>query len=302
MGILHKTIVSTLPLIPRPIMRKLSQRYIAGETLEEALVRLEGLHKEGFGGILDILGEDIEDESEARAVQQQYKAGASALQQRGLNCYVSIKPTHFGLRQSVDLAYELYDDLLKHCASLGQTARVEMEDHGTTDATLELFARLRAKHDNVGIVLQSRLFRNSKDIANLPKKRINVRMVKGIYLEPANIAHTAPEPIRAAYIEQCKALWAAGHFVAIASHDDGMATDLLQHIAKSGVGKDQYEFEVLLGVQEPLWQSWLSQGHPVRVYVPYGPDWRAYSQRRLRKNPQMLKHVTMGVLRSLVGK
>ncbi|HPF12996.1 MAG: proline dehydrogenase family protein [Planctomycetes bacterium] len=302
MGILHKIVVSTLPLIPRPIMRQLSSRYIAGETLEEALGRLQTLHDQGFGGVLDILGEDVEDEREARSVLEQYKLGAVALKERGFDCYVSVKPTHFGLRQSPELAFSLYDELLGHCASLGQTARVEMEDHGTTDATLNLFARLRAKHDNVGIVLQSRLFRTPRDIQRLPEAKINVRMVKGIYLEPESIAHTDAGPIRQAYIEQCKTLWAGGHYVAIASHDGGMAEELLSHIAAHGIGTDQYCFEVLLGVQEPLWQSWLSAGHPVRVYVPYGPDWRAYSQRRLRKNPQMLGHVTKGVLRSLVGK
>ena len=286
-----------LPLIPRPIMRKLSNRYIAGETLESALKRLEGLRARGFAGVLDILGEDIEGEAEARAALAQYKQAAQALADRQLDCYVSVKPTHFGLRQSPDLAFELYDDLLTLCGQLGQKARVEMEDHTTTQATLELFARLRAKHDNVGIVLQSRLFRTPQDIESLPSGPVDVRMVKGIYLEPSEIAHTTAEPIRAAYIEQCKALWSRGHFVAIASHDELLADALITHAREEGIGQDLMEFEVLMGVCQPLWDRWQQAGHKVRVYVPYGPDWRAYSQRRLRKNPEIFQHVLRGMFR-----
>ena len=192
MAILHRLTVSVLPLIPRFIMRKLSSRYIAGETLDDALGRLSKLHKQGFSGVLDILGEDVRDEAEARAVLEQYKHAASELAKLDQDCYVSIKPTHFGLRQSAELAFELYDNLLTHCAGLNQKSRVEMEDHGTTQATLDLFARLRAKHDNVGIVLQSRLFRTSQDIENLPDAVIDVRMVKGIYLEPEEVAPYHP--------------------------------------------------------------------------------------------------------------
>lgn len=297
MGILHRISVATLPLIPRPIMRKLSSRYIAGETLESAIERLEQLRAAGYAGVLDILGEDIESEAEAREALAQYKRGAQALADRQLDCYVSVKPTHFGLRQSVDLAFELYDDLLTHCARLGQKSRVEMEDHTTTQRTLELFARLRAQHDNVGIVLQSRLFRTDQDIRDLPRGPVDVRMVKGIYLEPESMAHTEADPIRDAYIAQCHQLWSQGHFIAIASHDDLLAERLMEHVRQNNIPQDRYEFEVLMGVREPLWQDWLSQGHKVRVYVPYGPDWRAYSQRRLRKNPEMFQHVLRGMFR-----
>ena len=297
MGLLHRISVAMLPLIPRPIMRKLSNRYIAGETLESAIQRLETLRSRGFEGVLDILGEDIENEAEARDVLVQYKRAAQALADHGLDCYVSVKPTHFGLRQSSELAFELYDDLLTLCKQLGQKSRVEMEDHTTTQATLELFARLRAKHDNIGIVLQSRLFRTPEDIRALPKVPLDVRMVKGIYLEPAEIAHTTADPIREAYIEQCKMLWAEGHFIAIASHDAGMADTLIDCAKSAGVPQEQYEFEVLMGVQQPLWDRWRQAGHKVRVYVPYGPDWRAYSQRRLRKNPEIFEHVLKGMFR-----
>ena len=301
MGIFHQLAVATLPLIPRPVMRKLAGRYIAGETLEEALTCLQKLQDQGFSGILDLLGEDVQGEAEARTVLAEYKEGATQIANRGFDAYVSVKPTHFCLQKDADLAFELYDDLLTHCAALGQRMRVEMEDHPTTDDTLALFAKLRAKHPNAGLVMQARLFRNPADIAALPTPepggRMDIRMVKGIYLEPAEIAHTKPGPIRDAFIEQCKTLWKGGHFVAIATHDQGMAQTLLEHIEKENISRELYEFEVLLGVREIIWQGWLKKGLPVRVYVPYGPEWRAYSTRRLRKNPEMLKAVTLGMFR-----
>lgn len=301
MGLFHQLIVSSLPLVPRPIMRRLSARYIAGETLPEALEVLEGCGKQGYDGVLDILGEDIEGEAEARVALSDYKEAASALassafHQSGRDAYVSIKPTHFGLRFSKELALELYTDLLQHCGSLGQFARVEMEDHTTTDDTLELFHALRAKHDNVGIVLQSRLHRTPSDIEALPEN-CDVRMVKGIYLEPDSIAHTEYTPIRDAFLECCSSLFERGHSVAFATHDGDMAARLLRNAHDGGVDRSRYCFEVLLGVREELWSRWRDAGNQVRIYVPYGPEWRSYSQRRLRKNPEVLKHVMRNTFR-----
>ncbi|MDA1266007.1 MAG: proline dehydrogenase family protein [Planctomycetota bacterium] len=297
MGLLHTVVVSTLPLIPRPIMRRLSARYIAGETLEEALTVLRANQAAGFAGVLDILGEDVADEQAARAAQGQYKAAATAQGQAGVDSYVSIKPTHFGLRLSKRLAHELYDDLLTHCASLGQFARIEMEDASTTDDTLALFKSLRAKHDNVGIVLQSRLKRTLHDIEELSEVPCDVRMVKGIYLEPARIAHTEANQIRDAFVACSVALFQRGHRICFATHDGDLAGRLLREALDKGVDRGRYEFEVLLGVREELWKRWLDAGNKVRVYVPYGPEWRSYSQRRLRKNPEVLSHLMRNLLR-----
>lgn len=296
MGLLHRLVVSSLPLVPRPLMRRLSARYIAGETLEEALEVLRASAREGYDGVLDVLGEDVADEAAARDALAQYRAAATAVGQEGLDAYVSVKPTHFGLRLSTELARELYTDLLNHCATLGQFARVEMEDASTTDDTLELFHALRAAHDNVGIVLQSRLHRTPRDIEEL-QEACDVRMVKGIYLEPASIAHTEPQPIRDAFVECCRELFQRGHTVAFATHDADMAARLLRDAHDGGVNRSRYVFEVLLGVREELWARWRKAGNRVRVYVPYGPEWRSYSQRRLRHNPEVFRHVVRNTLR-----
>ena len=173
-----------------------------------------------------------------------------------------------------------------------------MEDHTTTDATLRVFERLRNEFDAVGCVLQSRLFRTANDIASLRAGPLDVRLVKGIYLEPSEVAHTEAEPIREAFLAHSEQLLERGARVAFATHDAPMAKEVAQLVRKHGLSSDQYEFQVLLGVQRPLWKQLQAQGHSVRVYVPFGPDWRAYSMRRLKKNPQIVKHVFRNMFRA----
>jgi proline dehydrogenase len=297
MGVASKLVLATLPFVPTPIMRRMSARYIAGETLGEALRRLRELAQRGFPGILDILGEDVRDAAHGRLAQAAYLEGVEALQREKLDAYASVKPTHFGLRLSEDLAHELYTGLLQRCREYGQFARIEMEDHTTTDAILRLFRRLvEDGFDNVGIVLQSRLLRTPADIEGLPAVPVDVRLVKGIYLEPASIAHVEAEAIRDAYVQAAMSLLAGGHRVALATHDEGMATTVLAEAARLGFAREKYEFEVLMGVQEGLWNRWRAAGERVRVYVPYGAEWRAYSTRRLKKNPQILGYVLRSFL------
>jgi proline dehydrogenase len=297
MSALNNLVLATLPYIPRPIMRRLASRYIAGETLDEALAKLTDLARRGHPGILDILGEGITSESEARNVLAEYKQAATRLAAASLDAYVSVKPTHLALTQSEPLCLELYTDLAEHCRSAKLFLRVEMEDHPTTDATLRVFESLRTRFDNVGIVLQSRLFRTLDDIERLAPGPLDVRMVKGIYLEPPAIAHTEPEPIRAAYVECTKKLLQRGAKLSLATHDEELGDRCLALMREFHRRTDSYEFQVLLGVREELWEKWKRAGHRVRVYVPFGPEWRAYSQRRLRKNPQILRHVMRDALR-----
>lgn len=296
MGLLHRAVVATLPLVPGPVMRRLSARYIAGETLAQAMDTTRAFAAQGYRGVLDVLGEDVADETEARGALAEYIASAKAIADAEVDSYVSVKPTHFGLRLSEELCFELYAELATQCAALGQKLRVEMEDHTTTDATLKLFRDLRERFQNVGIVIQSRLFRTADDIAALPANS-DVRLVKGIYLEPSSMAHTEADAIRDAFLKDVERLFAGGHFVALATHDSGLADRSIAIAQAQEIGNDRYEFEVLMGVQETLWQAWRDRGCRVRVYVPFGPGWRAYSQRRLRKNPQVLGHV----MRNLLG-
>jgi proline dehydrogenase len=296
MSVFDRAALALVPALPTWLMRRLAARYIAGETLPEAIATLEKLRTRGFSGIIDVLGEDVLDEAAARAVVAKYRESASAVATRKLDCYVSVKPTHLGLRTSEELCFQLYDELAVHCRALALELRVEMEDHSTTDATLRAFERLRARHPHVGIVLQSRLLRTPRDIAALAAGPLAVRLVKGIYLEPAAIAHTEPEPIRAAYVECARLLLERGARLSFATHDEDLAARLIELCRSRGVGRERYEFQVLLGVRESLWEAWRAAGERVRVYVPFGPEWRAYSTRRLRKNPQIFRHVLRDLL------
>jgi proline dehydrogenase len=297
MGMITRAVLATLPHVPRPLMRRLASRYIAGEALADALERLDGLHRRGYCGILDVLGEGITGETEARKVAADYAEAATALSGRAQDVYVSVKPTHLGLSTSEERCHELYARLAGLCGRLGLFLRVEMEDAHTTDGTLRVFERLRKEHANVGIVLQSRLFRTPDDIARLAPGPLDVRMVKGIYLEPASIAHTEPAPIREAYVRCVELLLRRGARVRFATHDDALAERCIalhrQHVG----GRVPIELQVLLGVREELWERWKAAGHSVRVYVPYGPDWRAYSLRRMQRNPEIVGHVIRNTFR-----
>jgi proline dehydrogenase len=296
MSLVTRGVLAALPHVPEPLLRRLASRYIAGETLLEALDAVARLAERGHPGILDVLGEDVTSEEEARAVVRDYSEAAWALARRKLDAYVSVKPTHVGLRISERLALRLYSELAAQCAKLGLRLRVEMEDHTTTDATLAVFEELRREHANVGIVLQSRLLRTPSDIARFAPGPLWVRMVKGIYLEPAAIAHTEPEPIRQAYVECSRLLLERNAELSFATHDGVLAESLIELAAAKGLAPSDYEFQVLLGVREELWERWKARSQRVRVYVPFGPEWRPYSLRRMRKNPQILWHVARRTL------
>jgi proline dehydrogenase len=271
MSLLNRSVLAAMRFTPTPIVRRLALRYIAGETLEQALAVLERVGARGHPGIIDLLGESVHDEAGARAALAGYEDAARAVERRGIDAYVSVKPTHFGLELDQDLCAELY-------------------------ATLRVYEGLRERFDDVGVVLQARLFRTPDDIARLAGRfgaGLDVRLVKGIYLEPARIAHTAHAAIRDAYVACAGQLFEAGARVALATHDEPMAGRCLA-AAPAGA---RYEMEVLLGVCEDLWERWSAAGHRVRVYVPYGADWKAYSMRRFRENPEILGHVLRDLVR-----
>jgi proline dehydrogenase len=296
MGLFERAVLATLPYVPTPVMRRLASRYIAGERLEDALARIAGLQAAGHPSIIDVLGEDVRDEAHCRQVVDAYKRCAEAVADKRYDCYVSVKPTHVGLKLSEDLCFALYAELADHCRARGLFLRVEMEDAPTTDGTLRVFERLRKQFRNVGIVLQSRLFRTPDDIRALAPGPLHVRMVKGIYLEPAAIAHTQPQPIRDAYVACTKLLLERGACLSFATHDEQLADAVIPLVERSGLPREGFEFQVLLGVREALWSAWKARGQRVRVYVPFGPEWKPYSLRRMRKNPQILKHVIKATL------
>ena len=278
MSLFDQAIARALPAVPKPVVQLFSRRYIAGSTLTDAVRVVHRLNGEGKLATVDVLGEEITHENEARAIARAYLDVLGAVERDRLDANVSVKLTALGL----DLDYELCKENLLSVVSQGKFVRIDMEDSSTTDETLRLYRELReGGHDNVGVVLQAYLRRTPDDIASLADLRPNVRICKGIYVEPASLAFTDYEAVRANYVKSLHALAATAAHVAIATHDEWLIEQALRRLPPS------YEFQMLLGVREERASELVRDGHAVRVYVPFGEHWYQYSLRRLQENPAM---------------
>ena len=280
-------------------MRRLSDRYIAGAELADAVDVVRTLNEAGKKATLDVLGEEVSRAEEAQAIRAEYERAMAAIEDESLDANVSVKLTGLGLKVDPELCAENVRVLVRAAAN-GRFVRIDMEDSSTTTATLDLYRRLRADgHDNVGIVLQAMLKRTLDDVRELAGLQPNVRVCKGIYVEPGEIAYLGDEAIRFNFGEAIAALWEAGAKVAVATHDDVLVEKALDLIREHGLGPERYEFQLLLGVREELADELVRGGHTVRIYVPYGQKWYEYSLRRLQENPKMARYVTKDLLRRL---
>jgi proline dehydrogenase len=282
-GIFDEAIARVLPAVPRPVVQLFSQRYIAGSTLQDAVEVVHRLNDEGKLATIDVLGEEIHSDEQARAIAGAYRDVFDAIERDALGSNVSIKLTALGLNLSYDRCKENVESILAG----GKFVRIDMEDSSTTDETLRLYRELREDgHENVGVVLQARLRRTLDDIYALADLRPNVRLCKGIYLEPASIAYTDYEAVRASFVKALRALATVdGSHVAIATHDEWLLEQALAQLAPDN--QFSYEFQMLLGVREERASELVRDGHRVRIYVPFGQQWYEYSLRRLQENPAM---------------
>ena len=293
MTLLDSAIVRLLPAVPKPVVQRFSARYIAGATLAEAVGVVRDLNAGGKMATVDVLGEEITREEETRAIAQAYRDVLAAIGEESLDSNVSIKPTALGL----GLSYDLCRENLLGILSAGNFVRMDMEDATTTDDTLRLYRELReGGHDNVGVVLQARLKRTLDDIAALADLRPNVRICKGIYLEPGAIAFTDFEAIRVNFLRCLDALFDGGSYVGIATHDEWLIGASLARVSQRGLGREEYELQMLLGVREERRDELVAEGHRLRVYVPYGEQWYEYSVRRLQENPAIAGYVARDLL------
>jgi proline dehydrogenase len=288
-SLFDQAIARALPAVPKPVVQLFSQRYIAGSTLTDAVRVVQRLNRDGKLATIDVLGEEITHETEARAIARAYLDVFAAIERDRLEANVSVKLTALGL----DLDYELCKENLLSVVSQGKFVRIDMEDSSTTDETLRLYRELREDgHDNVGVVLQAYLRRTLDDIGGLADLRPNVRICKGIYVEPPSLAFADYEAVRANYVEALHALAASASHVAIATHDEWIIEQALRDLPPS------YEFQMLLGVREERASELVREGHTMRVYVPFGEHWYQYSLRRLQENPAMAGTIA----RSTVGR
>ena len=296
MGIASWLIVKGLPLVPKAIVRRVANRYVAGERLEDALAMVEKLATEGAMATLDLLGEEVSERSRAIASADEYVRMLDAIAARGLPSNVSIKLTSIGLKIDPEFCQENVLRIVAAAARHGNFVRIDMEDHTTTDGTLAIYREVFAHHQNVGVVFQAYMRRTLADIAALPKSGANVRLCKGIYIEPRKVAWKGYDTVRLNYLEALEKLLAAGVYVGIATHDEHLACGAVALIDRLGIARDRYEFQMLLGVDPELRKILLADGHRLRVYVPYGRDWYPYSTRRLRENPEVATHILKGML------
>jgi len=274
--LLDKAIARLLPVVPKPVVRVFASRYIAGAALADAVRVVRSLNAAGMMATIDVLGEEITNEQAARTIAHSYLDVFAAIEREELDANVSIKPTALGLKLSYDLCKENVGEVL----SQGRFVRIDMEDATTTDDTLRLYRELRGDgHENVGVVLQAYLRRTLDDVRALADLKPNVRLCKGIYVEPPSIAYSDPESVRTSYVQCLDALLATGAYVAAATHDEKLITAALDRRVP--------EFQMLLGVREERARELVAAGHPLRVYVPYGEQWYGYSVRRLQENPAM---------------
>ena len=292
MGLVDSAIVRLLPAVPRPVVRRISARYIAGEELDDALRVVRRLNDDGKLATIDVLGEEIAEPDEARAIAAAYRETFEAIERGRLDSNVSVKPTALGLKLGYDLFRSNLLDVVRHAAERGNFVRIDMEDSSTTDDTLRLYRELRAEgFDNVGVVLQARLKRTLADLRELADLRPNVRLCKGIYLEPAEIAYRDFDSIRASFVQALEELLELGCYVGIATHDEWLVEQGQRLVAARALGREQYEFQMLLGVRPGLGDQLVRRGHRLRIYTPFGRHWYAYSLRRLQENPKIAGYI-----------
>ena len=300
MALLDRAIVRVLPTVPKPLVKRLSRRYIAGSELADACDVVRRLNAAGASATLDVLGEESASREDAEALLEAYEQVLEVIEREALDANVSVKPTGFGLKLDLDLCRENLERLVRAAAERGNFVRIDMEDSSTTSETLDLYRDLRAAGlDNVGVVLQSVLRRTLDDVAALADLRPNVRVCKGIYVEPADLAYQGYDTVRFNFVEAIGALLDAGAYVAVATHDDWVIAEALRLLDEREVPGDRYEFQMLLGVREELGSELVREGHRLRIYVPYGRQWYEYSLRRLQENPKIAGYVALDTLRRL---
>jgi proline dehydrogenase len=302
MGIVDKAIANSVPVIPRPIVKKISSRYIAGDTLQEAVSTISDLNKEGCVATIDLLGESTESKADAASKLKDYKKVLDALDEHDLNSGISVKLTGLGLTLNEELCRANLEEIIEYAAARGRFVRVDMEDSPYTEATLNLVGDMYGRHENTGAVLQAYMRRSIEDVQNIIGVGFSVRLCKGIYDEPRAIAYKDFDTVRQNYIFLLDELLKGGVYVGIATHDEFLIWHALRLIHQLEVPEDRYEFQMLLGVDEQLRSILVDSGHKLRVYVPFGEDWYEYSSRRLKENPKIAGYVTKDVIGSITGR
>ena len=274
----------------------LAYRFVAGDTLDDAVRVMAELNRRGWCGSLDHLGENVREEKTARTATEDYLAAFERIASERLDANVSVKLTQLGLDISADLCRELLIRILQRAQQLHNFVRVDMESSAYTQRTLDLVLDLHRQFPDVGVVLQSYLYRTMDDIRRVNAQGLRVRLVKGAYDEPPTVAYPKKNDVDLTFEAGMKELLLHGTYPAIATHDDHLIAATTRFAAEQGIAADRYEFQMLYGIRRDLQERLLRDGYRVRIYVPYGTEWYPYLMRRLAERPANL----MFFLRSLI--
>lgn len=275
-----------------------ARRFVAGETIDEAIGAARAVEAQGLAQTLDLLGESVASEAEAGAATEAYLAMMPRIADAGVGRNISIKLTQLGLDLSANVAGANLRRILAQARDLGFFVRIDMENSPYVGATLDLFEQVwREGFTSVGVVLQSALKRSEDDLERVLALGARVRLVKGAYKEPASVAWQAKAEVDGAYVRMLDRLLRAGHFPAIATHDPQMIAETRRLAAAAGVSPASYEFQMLYGVRRDLQASLRAEGFGMRVYIPYGREWFPYFMRRLGERPANVGFVLKSLLR-----
>ena len=267
-------------------MRLGAARFVAGETLDEAVPVLRSLNDRGLAANTTLLGEDVLNEDETRAVAAEFRRILDRIREEGLGVNVALKLTHLGLDVDEDLAFENVRSVVDHAAQVGNFVRIDMEYSSLVDPTLRIYRRLReAGYANVGTVLQSYLYRSAADLEELLPLQPNLRLVKGAYLEPAEVAYPRKEDVDAAYVRLLERSLGREGYTAVATHDERLIEHAIGFANGTGIERDRFEFQMLYSVRPQLQLDLVRRGFKVLVATPYGPEWFPYLMRRLAERP-----------------
>ncbi len=273
-----------------PPSRVVSRRFVAGETLDEAIGVVRKLNGQGLRVTLDVLGESVTKEAEARAAKEEYLRALNAIAKNQVQSNVSVKLTQMGVDISPDLCLDNMRQIIGKSKEIGAFTRIDMEDAQHTQVTLNIFKTLREEFDNVGIVIQAYLYRSEKDMQALHAMGANVRLCKGAYKEPPDLAFPQKKDVDANYLKLAQEFLqpngqSTGAFLALATHDEKIINWAKEYVTQRGIGKDHFEFQMLYGIRRELQRQLVAEGYPMRVYVPYGSHWYPYFMRRLAERP-----------------
>ena len=301
MSLFNHLIRTTLPVTPRPMIKFFAHRYVAGPALDDAVATVKRLQADGCCATIDVLGESVTSRPLAQQAVDSYLQVLDAIRERSLDANISLKPTQMGLTIDEGFCRDNIGAIIERARHTGIVVRIDMEDAPTTDATLRMYHELVGRYPGgTGVVLQARLRRTLADAAALVETKTNVRLCKGIYLEPRRIGYQERDIIRNNFMHIHRVLLGGGSHVGIATHDEWLVCEALALIRELGLTRDRYEFQMLLGVDPELRRIIVGGGHRLRVYVPFGSHWYPYSVRRLRENPTIARAGLEAFLRGRV--